>query len=119
MCIGKLFQSGSKFRRIDIKIYDIDVKAFALLAFTGCDYWNRSLRYFARKKGFSLSDKGLKVKSQKGIDYLRSICRNDQANATHVAGYVPFCREEIDVFRTLGLVDYFKEPSGRNGSVFS
>ena len=111
MCIGKLFQSGSKFRRIDIKIYDIDVKAFALLAFTGCDYWNRSLRYFARKKGFSLSDKGLKVKSQKGIDYLRSICRNDQANATHVAGYVPFCREEIDVFRTLGLVDYFKEPS--------
>ena len=119
MCIGKLFQSGSKYRRIDIKIYDIDVKAFALLAFTGCDYWNRSLRYFARKKGFSLSDKGLKVKSQKAIDYLRSICRNDQANATHVADYVPFCHEEIDVFRTLGLVDRYKEPSGRNGSVFS
>lgn len=119
MCIGRLFQRGSMYRRIDIKIYDIDVKAFALLAFTGCDYWNRSLRYFARKKGFSLSDKGLKVKSQKGIDYLRSICRNEQANATHVADYVPFCHEEIDVFRTLGLADYFKEPSGRNGSVFS
>ena len=119
MGIGKLFQSGSKYRRIDIKIYDISVKAFALLAFTGSDYWNRSLRYFARKKGFSLSDKGLKAKSQKAIDYLRANGRNVQADNTEIGGFVPFCHEEIDVFHTLRLSDYFKEPSGRNGSVFS
>ena len=119
MCIGKLFQSGSKYRRIDIKIYDVSVKAFALLAFTGCDYWNRSLRYYARKKGFSLSDKGLRAKLQKGLDYLRAIGQHVQAENTKLGGFVPFCEEEIDVFRTLGLMEHYKEPSGRNGSVFS
>ena len=47
-------------RRIDIKIYASKRLPFALLYFTGNDYSNRSMRFFAKKLGFSLSDKGIK-----------------------------------------------------------
>ena len=46
-------------RRIDIKVYPKDQFGFALLYFTGSDYFNRSMRLFAEKKGFTLSDHGL------------------------------------------------------------
>jgi DNA polymerase/3'-5' exonuclease PolX len=47
------------FRRIDIKVYPKDQYAFALLYFTGSDYFNRSMRLLAESKGFTLSDHGL------------------------------------------------------------
>lgn len=118
MGIAKLHTIGSKYRRIDIKVYDLLSKPYALLSFTGSDYWNRSLRYFARQKGFSLSDKGLFVVKSRAIEYLRAIGRNSQADAVKLGACVPFCKNEFDIFKTLGLESRYKEPSGRNGSIF-
>ena len=118
MCIGKLSKSGSLFRRIDVKVYSASHYPFALSAFTGSDHWNRSLRCFARKKGFSLSDKGLYVKSQNAIDYLFSIGEIEKGMASNVDNYVPFINNERDIFLTLGIGDYFKEPFERIGSIF-
>jgi len=47
------------YRRIDIKVYPRSQYAFALLYFTGSDYFNRSMRRYAELKGYSLSDHGL------------------------------------------------------------
>ena len=91
---------------------------FALSAFTGSDHWNRSLRYFARKKGFSLSDKGLYVKSQDALDYLLSVGRKTQAECSAIGHYVPDINDERDIFLTLGLEIYYKQPHERNGSIF-
>ena len=118
MCIGKLPKSGSLFRRIDVKVYNAAQYPFALSAFTGSDHWNRSLRYFARKKGFSLSDKGLTVKTQSAIDYLFSIGELEKGMASAVGNCVPFINDERDIFITLGLGAYFKEPFERTGSIF-
>ena len=49
----------SLFRRLDIKVYEKSFYPFAILYFTGSAYFNRSLRLFAKKKGFHLSDKEL------------------------------------------------------------
>lgn len=46
-------------RRIDIKVYPKEEYGFALLYFTGSDYFNRSMRLYAEKKGYTLSDRGL------------------------------------------------------------
>ena len=54
-CLGP----GRKVRRIDIKVYERRVFAFALLYFTGSDYFNRSLRLLVSKCGWTLSDRGL------------------------------------------------------------
>merc|ERR1711920_508917 len=43
-------------RHIDIKVYKPEHFAFAILYFTGSDHFNRSMRYFAKKKGWTLSD---------------------------------------------------------------
>jgi len=43
-------------RRIDIKAYPYEQYGFALLYFTGSGQFNRSMRLFAQKKGYSLSD---------------------------------------------------------------
>lgn len=87
------------FRRIDIKVYPKDQYGFALLYFTGSDYFNRSMRLFAEKKGYTLSDhglvrvariKGVKVAKDKGIS----------------------CETEEDVFKALGLP--YKTPAERD-----
>jgi DNA polymerase lambda len=52
-------KDGKMARRIDIKVYPKDQYGFAILYFTGSDYFNRSMRLFAEKKGFTLSDHGL------------------------------------------------------------
>ena len=49
----------SLFRRLDIKVYEKSFFPFAILYFTGSAYFNRSLRLFAKKKGYHLSDKEL------------------------------------------------------------
>ena len=61
MGICKLNKPNSLHRRIDMKIYPSDQYGFALLYFTGSDYFNRSMRFFARKKGYSLSDHALQL----------------------------------------------------------
>ena len=52
-------EAGNIHRRIDMKIYPREHFGYAVLYFTGSDYFNRSMRLFARKKGLTLSDHGL------------------------------------------------------------
>jgi len=46
MGVGKV-KGSSKARRIDIKVYPKEQYGFALLYFTGSDYFNRDMRLFA------------------------------------------------------------------------
>lgn len=46
-------------RRLDIKIYPRQYYAWALVHFTGSANFNRSMRLFAKKKGYRLSDEGI------------------------------------------------------------
>lgn len=86
-------------RRIDVKVYKPEHFAFALLSFTGSDHFNRSMRYFAKRKGLSLSDKSLckavRVKGEK----------------VHVGDAMP-CFTEREIFAALGL-EYVR-PTERN-----
>lgn len=59
MGICKLEHPRAKHRRLDIKVYDEAQWPFAMLYFTGSDHFNRSMRHFAKKCGYSLSDRGL------------------------------------------------------------
>lgn len=86
-------------RRLDIKVYPRRCFGFALLYFTGSDHFNRSMRLFANKKGWSLSDRALKPLTR--------------VNGKKVArGESVVCTSEVDVFIALG-VDY-KDPRERN-----
>ncbi|CDW73148.1 helix-hairpin-helix motif family protein [Stylonychia lemnae] len=86
-------------RRIDIKAYPLSQYGFAILYFTGSGNFNRSMRLFAQKKGYSLSDQGLqpvlRVKGQKVAEF----------------NSIP-CETEEDVFKALNL-DY-KAPHERD-----
>ena len=94
-------------RHIDLKVYSRRSYPFALLYFTGSDYFNRSMRHYANKIGWSLSDRDLvpviRPEGKKGIKI-------------KIGGGVPAVSEE-DIFRALGL--QFREPNERNcyGSV--
>ena len=85
-------------RRIDIKAYPKDQYGFALLYFTGSGNFNRSMRLFAQKKGYSLSDYGLtpvlRVKGETVAEFES----------------IP-CPTEEDVFKALNLP--FKAPNER------
>ncbi|EGR33773.1 DNA-directed polymerase lambda, putative, partial [Ichthyophthirius multifiliis] len=87
-------------RRIDIKYYPNFIYGFALIYFTGSDYFNRSMRLFARKKGFSLSDNGL---------FPVQRCPN---KVKVVSGETICCYTEKDVFDALHLK--YQEPKMRN-----
>jgi hypothetical protein len=52
-------RGGGKHRRIDMKCYPMEEMPFALLYFTGNAYFNRSMRWYAKRKGLTLSDHGL------------------------------------------------------------
>lgn len=41
------------------QVYSPTTMPFALLSFTGSDYFNRSMRHYAKRKGLSLSDHGV------------------------------------------------------------
>lgn len=69
-----------------------------MLYFTGSDYFNRSMRLFARKKGMTLSDHGL----------CPSI-RNKQEKVW-TGQNIP-CFTEEEVFNVLGLT--YRPPSER------
>mmetsp|Transcript_28070 Transcript_28070/g.38967 ORF Transcript_28070/g.38967 Transcript_28070/m.38967 type:complete len:759 (+) Transcript_28070:132-2408(+) len=86
-------------RRIDLKVYPREHFAFAILYFTGSDHFNRSMRWYAHRKGLSLSDHGL----SKAI----------RVNREKVwEGRSVFCETEEDIFKVLDL-DYV-EPWRRN-----
>lgn len=77
-----------KYRRLDIKVYDRDQFAFALLYFTGSDHFNRSMRHYAKtRKAFSLSDRGL-----------FPLLDGSNKGSTSVV-----CRTEKEIFRALDL----------------
>ncbi|KAK1948103.1 DNA polymerase lambda [Phytophthora citrophthora] len=87
------------FRRLDIKIYPRHFFGFAMLYFTGSDHFNRSMRLYANKNGWSLSD--------------RALTRVMRVNGTKVRlGESVICESEVDVFIALGLE--YKDPTERN-----
>ncbi|KAG3138588.1 hypothetical protein PI126_g16855 [Phytophthora idaei] len=87
------------YRRLDIKIYPRHFFGFAMLYFTGSDHFNRSMRLFANKNGWGLSD--------------RALTRVMRVNGTKVRlGDSVICESEVDVFIALGLE--YKDPTERN-----
>ena len=87
-------------RRIDIKVYPRSQFGFAILYFTGSDYFNRSMRLFAEKKGYTLSDHGL-------VPVAKS-----KTSTISKGQSVVHCATEEEVFKALGLP--FKTPSERD-----
>ena len=51
--------ANRRFRRLDLKVYPVEEFAYALLYFTGSDHFNRSMRHYAKCRGYSLSDHGI------------------------------------------------------------
>ena len=88
------FKEGVHYgRRLDIKVYNAEHFPFAVLYFTGSDYFNRSMRLYAQKRGMSLSDKGLThvVRATTGKKEKIHEGRSEE------------CRTEREVFDRLGL----------------
>ena len=100
MGVCKIFQNNSKYRRIDIKYYPKELYSAAILYFTGSDHFNRSMRLYASKLGYSLNDKGL-------VRCIRDSKRKKIATGERIV-----CYSEQDIFKILGLP--FKEPHERN-----
>eukprot|EP00759_Apiculatamorpha_spiralis_P009696 PhF_6_TR16927/c0_g1_i1/m.25450/K03512/POLL; DNA polymerase lambda len=86
-------------RRLDVKVYPKQQYPFAILYFTGSDYFNRSMRLYCQKKGLSLSDKDL-----------RKVIRVNKEKV-HEGEAIP-CETEEDIFKALGL--QYKTPEERN-----
>jgi hypothetical protein len=84
------------FRRIDIKVYSPVQYPFALLAFTGNAHFNRSLRFWAKKIGYSLSDHGIKVRPK--AEPVRQKCA-----LTTPLPLPDVCYTEADVLNRFGI----------------
>ena len=97
-------------RRLDIKVFPYHLWSYALLYFTGSDHFNRSMRLYAKKLGWSLSDKGLspafrvKVKNDSSTEY------KYQDDKVWVGASL-VCETEEDIFKALGLI--YREPAMR------
>merc|ERR1712190_269518 len=78
------------YRRLDLKVWPAAQHAFALLHFTGSGHFNRSMRLFARRMGYTLSDHGL------------CECRRFRNERVWLGPSVD-CRNEQDIFSALGL----------------
>ena len=89
-------------RRIDIKIYATPQIPFALLYFTGCDSFNRSMRLHAQNRGLLLHDMGLH----------RTIKRHAVTDAQILQWPSIECHTERCIFKALGLL--YKEPEERH-----
>ena len=88
------YQEGPHYaRRLDIKVYSAEHFPFAVLYFTGSDYFNRSMRLYAQKRGMSLSDKTLMhvVRATTG--------KRDKIHE----GCSEVCTTEREIFDRLGL----------------
>jgi len=93
---------GRKHRRIDLKVYPVAEWPFALLSFTGSGPFNRSMRLYARRAGFSLSDHDIRRARHR-----RGTGRGDKIWTGPPVDSVPF-RTEHDIFAFLGLA--YREP---------
>jgi len=94
-----------KHRRIDMKCYPVEEMPFALLYFTGNAYFNRSMRWFAKRKGLTLSDHGMaECVRQKNVG---KIFIKDSVR----------CSSEKDIFDFLGLVYLSPRERECNGKV--
>jgi DNA polymerase/3'-5' exonuclease PolX len=102
--------TANRVRRLDIKCYDPESFPFAVLYFTGSDYFNRSMRLYASKRGFSLSDRNLRP-----VVRVRALPRapgGSSAGAVVHAGPPVACATERDIFAALGLP--YRTPAERD-----
>lgn len=77
-------------RRLDLKVYPASHFPFAIMYFTGSDHFNRSMRHYAKKQGWTLSDHGL--------------CPAVRAAGVRIhKGKSVFCRNEEAIFDAMGL----------------
>lgn len=95
-------------RRVDIKSYAREDLATAVLYFTGSDFFNRSMRLFAKKHGWSLSDRGLRFRISDGTG---GAVPGDKVEE----GPAVVTDTEEDVFRALGIP--YRAPHERDVSV--
>jgi len=86
-------------RRIDLRLIPLCEWPCALLYFTGSDHFNRSMRLWARKHGYSLNEHAL-------------VQRWGRLNRYEVKGEPLAISTEDDVFRVLGLE--YREPKDRD-----
>jgi DNA polymerase IV (family X) len=86
-------------RRLDIKVYPKRFYAWALMHFTGSANFNRSIRLFAKSKGFKLTDEGLFIAIRK-------------KGETHCGANLVDCYTEEEIFKLFGM-DY-KPPEERD-----
>lgn len=89
-CMG-LCRARERVRRIDIKAYPRDTLPFAIMYFTGSDYFNRSVRAYVNRCGWTLSDTGLKP------------CVRDRFRTKTADGWSLKCETEADIFRACGV----------------
>ena len=104
MGLGKI---DKYYRHIDIFYYSKDEFPFALLFSTGSGQFNMEMRALSLKKGFSLSDKGIRHKTSKGTvistnEYLEKIGKEKPEN-------------EEDIFKFLDFP--YIEPSDRKSGI--
>ena len=88
-------------RHIDLKVYKPNHFPFAVLYFTGSDHFNRSMRYFAKQKGYTLSD-----------THLAPAVRVGNTKVHTMTAKAIKCKTERDIFAALGLK--YIEPTLRN-----
>lgn len=100
--VCKLPGDATLHRRIDLKVYPVAEFPFALLSFTGSGPFNRSMRLYARKAGFSLSDHNIRP-----ARHARGVGRGERIWAGKPLDSAAF-RSERDIFDFLGLS--YREP---------
>jgi DNA polymerase/3'-5' exonuclease PolX len=94
-------------RRVDIKFYPNRERAFATLYFTGCGWFNRSMRLWAtRKANLVLNDHGFFPVSKWKQSRHSTYSRHDDE------GHYLEASSEMKIFDRLGLM--YKEPHERN-----
>jgi len=92
-------------RRIDLKVYPRSEWPFALLSFTGSGHFNRSMRLYARRAGFSLSDRNIRP-----ANHARGVGRGVTIWTGPPIDTFQFL-DERDIFSFLGLT--YREPHER------
>jgi DNA polymerase/3'-5' exonuclease PolX len=101
-------------RRLDIKAYPRKAFPFALLYFTGCGHFNRSMRLWAKKHGLQLNDDGLFPRSLQERTK-QSLCRYNKPETLPCQPCPPtgfHCESEEEIFAALSLT--WREPTERN-----
>ena len=78
-------------RRLDIKTFPRSSWAFAKLYFTGSDWFNRSMRLWCKKIGWTLSDMGLSIAFRRNL------------SSKVFTGNSIKCETEEQIFEALGL----------------